>query len=240
MISVILPTYNEKDNIVLLIDSISKVLNEIGDVDYEIIVVDDNSPDGTSILVSEFIKNHTIKNSNKTKLITRVKERGLGTAIKTGIENSNGEYIIIMDTDFSHPPEFITELIKTIKKLDCDTVIASRYIKGGEMIAPKYKYFLSKIFNLIIMKILNIQIRDLTGGFFIIKKSLLNKINFEKVFLGYGDYFYRLFYELKKVNFSFKEIPFKYEKRKTGESKTNTLKMGIDYIKTIFLLLFKK
>ena len=231
MISIILPTFNEKDNIVLLINSISRVFHEIGNNNYEIVIVDDNSPDGTSEIVSQY--NNKDK---KVKLIIRKVEKGLGTAIKTGIENSIGDYILIMDSDLSHPPVFIKEIIRAMRESDLDAVIASRYIKGGSVAASKYKYILSKAMNLMLMIMLNIKIRDLTGGFFIIKKSLLEKVDLEKVFIGYGDYFYRLFYELKKEKYSFKEIPFHYEKRKAGTSKTNTFKMGIDYIKTMFLL----
>jgi len=231
MFSIILPTFNEKDNIGLLIESIFSVLNQSGNNSFEIIVIDDNSPDGTSSVVEKYNKNNP-----QIRLIIRTKERGLATAIKTGILNTKGDYIIIMDTDFSHPPSFIIKLIETIKEGDYDVVIASRYIKGGGMSAPRYKYFLSKLMNNIIMQILDIKIKDLTGGFFIIKKSLLEKLDLDKIFLGYGDYFYRLFYELKKEEYTFKEIPFYYEKRKMGLSKTNTLKMGIDYLKTLFYL----
>lgn len=231
MISVILPTYNEKDNIIHLIDSIIKVFNEISNTTYEIIIVDDSSPDGTSEEVNKYGNRDGI-----IKLITRSKERGLASAIKVGINNSKGDYIIIMDTDLSHPPRFIKKLVDVIKESDADAVIASRYIKGGKMYSKKYKYILSKLMNLIIGIILNLKIKDLTGGFFIIKKSLLENISLEKVFIGYGDYFFRLFFKLRKVNYSFREIPFEYAKRITGESKTQTFQMGLDYLKTMISL----
>lgn len=235
MISIILPTYNERDNIIFLVDSISNVFQELGNNNYEIIIVDDNSPDGTSKIVNDYENK-----DKKVKLITRKTEKGLGTALKMGINNSEGNYVLFMDSDLSHPPVYIKEIIRTLNESNPDAVIASRYIKGGSMAASKYKYILSKAMNLMLMIMLNIKIRDLTGGFFIIKKSLLEKVDLEKVFIGYGDYFYRLFYKLKTEKYSFKEIPFHYEKRKSGSSKTNTFKMGIDYIKTMFLLRFEK
>lgn len=231
MISIILPTYNEKENIVPLIEAIAEVFSQMKKQLFEIIVVDDNSPDGTSEAVNKYL----IKNKN-IKLITRKEDRGLASAIKTGIYGSKGEYIAIMDTDFSHSPEYLRILINTIKENDYDTVIASRYIRGGGMDVKKYKYLLSKLINNILVFVLNIKIRDLTGGFFIIKKSLLEKVDLEKIFVGYGDYFFRLFYELKKIKYSFKELPFKYISRKYGESKTKTFKMGVNYFKTMFLL----
>lgn len=235
MISVILPTYNEKENIVQLVKEIAENLIGNGNKNYEIIIVDDNSPDGTSEEVTKY-KNH----DKNTKLITRKEERGLASAIKTGINNSIGEYIIIMDTDLSHPPEYLGTLISTIKETGVDAVIASRYIKGGSMNSNKFKYLLSKAMNLLLGIILNLNIKDLTGGFFIIKKSLLEKVNLDKVFIGYGDYFFRLFYELKKINHTFKEIPFNYVGRKKGKSKTRTFSMGLDYLKTMISLRFEK
>jgi len=235
MISIILPTYNERDNIIPLMDSIDRTLHDKKINPYEIIVVDDNSPDGTS----EEVKKYSKKNK-KIRLITRKKERGLGSAIKTGIDESKGDYIVIMDTDFSHPPEFLKELINTINGSNLDVVIASRYVKGGEMNAERYKFLLSKALNCTLKIILNIKIKDLTGGYFIIKKSLLNKVNLDNIFKGYGDYFFRLFYKLKKEKYSFREIPFRYERRKYGKSKTKILEMGIKYIKTTILLRLKK
>jgi dolichol-phosphate mannosyltransferase len=234
MISVILPTYNEKDNIIYLINSIIKIFDELGDIQYEIIVVDDNSPDGTS----KEVNNN--KNNENVKVITRRKERGLAGAIKTGIINSTGEHIIVMDTDLSHPPEFIKTLINTLFDLNLDIVIASRYIQGGKMLTSKYKYILSNFMNYLVGIIINLKLKDLTGGFFIMKKSILNSIDIDKVFIGYGDYFFRLFYALKEVRYSYKEIPFTYEHRRSGESKTRTFHMGLEYIKTAFSLRFKK
>lgn len=235
MISIILPTYNEKENIIQLVKQVAQNLLGNENKNYEIIIVDDNSPDETSEEVNKY-KNH----DKNIKLITRKKERGLASAIKTGINNSIGEYIIIMDTDLSHPPEFLGILIHTIKETDLDAVIASRYIKGGSMNSNRLKFLLSKAMNLLLGIILNLNIKDLTGGFFIIKKSLLQKVDLDKVFVGYGDYFFRLFYELKRINYTFKEIPFKYVGRKMGKSKTRTFSMGIDYLKTMVSLRFGK
>jgi len=233
MFSIILPTYNEKDNIVPLINAIIQIFSRFHNISYEIIIVDDNSPDGTSEEILKYFHN------KKVKLITRKNDKGLATAIKDGILNSNGDYILIMDTDFSHPPDFIINLISAIKQDDIDCVIASRYVPGGIMNSNKIKFLLSKLMNLLIGKVLNLRIKDLTGGFFVIKKSLLNNLDYNKVFVGYGDYFYRIFYDLRDIKYSFKEIPFKYIGRKKGISKTNTIKMGIDYINTMFTLRFK-
>ena len=146
----------------------------------------------------------------------------------------------MMDTDLSHPPECLGMLISTIKENSVDVVIASRYIKGGSMDSNKFKYLTSRAMNWLLGVTLKLNIKDLTGGFFIIKKSLLGKVDLDKVLIGYGDYFFRLFYELKKINYTFKEIPFKYVGRKMGKSKTKTFSMGIDYLKTMISLRFGK
>lgn len=222
-ISIILPTYNEKDNIGELIWEINSVFKNSPDL--EIIVIDDDSPDGTAELVKDIAKDQ--ENIN---LIVRTDERGLATALKTGIENSSGDVIIIMDTDFSHPPGTIPNLVENIEL--ADIVVASRYIKGGSMIAPMYKYRLSRLMNWVIKIILGLGINDSTGGFLAVNRNVFDKIDMSKVFsgYGYGDYCFKLFFELKGENVKIKEIPFTYGIRRAGKSKTNLIKVGVNYI----------
>src|SRR3989344_7640290 len=131
MISVILPTYNEKGNIVKLINSIlSNVKN------CEIMVVDDNSPDLTWKDVQK------IKKKN-VKLIRRIKEKGLASAISRGIEESKGNVIVWMDCDLSHPPSLIPELVKKLNKYDI--AVASRYVNGGADKRKFIRVFTSRI-----------------------------------------------------------------------------------------------
>ena len=123
-LSIILPTYNEKNNINILIKKILEILNDVENK--EIIVVDDNSPDGTYLYCKkEFEKN------NQIKLILRQNNRGLANSIGDGIKVSKGKNIIIMDTDLSHDPKLITQIINLNK--DYDIVSCSRYCEGGSM-----------------------------------------------------------------------------------------------------------
>ena len=127
-ISIILSTYNESKNIINIIKSIECVLSNDGR-EAEIVVVDDNSPDGTSKLVQEYVDNNI--NNHKIKLITRKNKYGLSSAIILGIHESIGNIKIIMDSDFSHPPRLIPQILKMITKYNFKLIIASRYMNGG-------------------------------------------------------------------------------------------------------------
>tara|TARA_Y100000310_G_C20701005_1_gene829881 strand:- start:6885 stop:7574 length:690 start_codon:yes stop_codon:yes gene_type:complete len=215
-VSVILPTYNERGNISELCKELTKKIKSAGYAP-EIIVVDDNSPDGTG---------KEAKKLKEVKVIIRT-ERGLGTAILRGIKESSGETIVLMDTDFSHPPELVPMLLRQLK--DADAVFASRYVKGGSMNTDFVQYSLSKLFNYIIKMFLGIQVLDSTGGFFAIKRKAFEGLNIEKIFRGYGDYCFRMLYALKPSKLRIKEMPFAYMPRRYGKSKTNLLKTSILY-----------
>ena len=161
-LSIILPTYNEKNNINILIKKILEILKDVENK--EIIVVDDNSPDGTYLYCKkEFEKN------NQIKLILRQNNRGLANSIGDGIKVSKGKNIIIMDTDLSHDPKLITQIINLNK--DYDIVSCSRYCEGGSM-GNKFHYYCSFSYNLLLKFILSTRIKDNTGGYFCIKKSI--------------------------------------------------------------------
>lgn len=127
MISIIIPTYNEKYNLPLLVNTIFDVLNN-NFLEGNIIIVDDNSPDGTGKVADEL----SIKN-NKIKVIHRKKKEGLSSAVMEGFSHATGEIIGVMDADLSHPPEVIPELVLPILKGESEFVIASRY-KNNEKI----------------------------------------------------------------------------------------------------------
>ncbi len=217
-LSIILPTYNEKNNINVLIKNILEILKNLENK--EVIVVDDNSPDGTYLFCKkEFEKN------NQIKLIFRQSNRGLANSIGEGIKASKGKNIIIMDTDLSHDPKLIPQMINLNK--DYDIVSCSRYCEGGSM-GNKLHYYCSFSYNLLLKFILKTQIKDNTGGYFCIKKNTLDLLPFEKIFYGYGEYFFRLLFFAKKKKKSIIEIPTIYNLRTYGKSKSN-----------FFLLLFK-
>ena len=217
-LSIILPTYNEKNNINVLIKKILEILKDVDNK--EIIVLDDNSPDETYLYCKkEFEKN------NQIKLILRQNNRGLANSIGDGIKIGKGKNIIVMDTDLSHDPKLIPQLINLIK--DYDIVSCSRYCEGGSM-GSKLHYYCSFSYNLLLKFILRTQIKDNTGGYFCIRKKTLDSLPFEKIFYGYGEYFFRLLYFAQVKKKSIIEIPTIYNSRTYGKSKSN-----------FFILLFK-
>ena len=135
-LSIVIPTYNESKNIVKILDSLRLALTR--EMNAEIIVVDDNSPDGTSKTVEEYAKNS--KNHDYSiQIIRRENKRGLSSAIVTGIEHAKGDAVVVMDSDLSHPPQTIPQMIEELQNSDCDIVVASRYVKGGSVSGWPFK-----------------------------------------------------------------------------------------------------
>ena len=218
-LSIILPTYNEKDNIVNLVNQILEVIKNIENK--EIIIVDDNSPDGTYLTCkTAFEKNSEIK------ILLRENNRGLANSIIEGIKASNGKNIIVMDTDFTHDPKMIPQLIYLNKLYDI--ISCSRYCAGGVM-KNKIHFYLSFIFNLLLRIILKTQIQDNLGGYYCIKKTVLDNLPIDKIFFGYGEYFFRLLYFAQKKKYTIVEIPAFYSLRREGKSKSNFLLLLYKY-----------
>ena len=124
-VSIIIPTYNESENIVQVLKSIGEHIPK--DIATDAIVVDDNSPDGTGKVVEDYINDTENKTECTIRVIHRKTKSGLSSAILEGIQHSNGETIVVMDSDFSHPPKIIPQLVEEIKISKYDITIASRY-----------------------------------------------------------------------------------------------------------------
>ena len=228
-ISIILPTYNEKDNIVSLVKTIKKLDLEQS---FEILIIDDNSPDGTY----QFSKDNLLNEQN-VKIVLRKKNRGLAFSIKDGIERSIGNLVIVMDTDFTHDPILIKKMISLSSQYEI--ISGSRYIPGGSMenqLHGKLSYY----YNIMLKFILKTNINDNLGGYFLIRKELLNKLEFDKIFYGYGEYFFRLLYFSKIKKAKIIEIPAVYKQRLHGKSKSNFLAMLFKYFYAAVKLRFIK
>lgn len=230
-ITVILPTYNERENITPLVSEIETILTAKR-IPREIIIVDDESPDGTGDIAE-----HISKEKENITVIKNKKRIGLARSILEGIKASTSDVIVVMDSDGSHPPKVVAQLIEGLD--EAELCLASRYIKGGEMEAPGYKYQLSKLLNQAIDATLCLGVKDSTGGFFAVKKEALNQVILEDVFTGYGEYFFKLLYEMKSKEVKIKSIPFKYKLRKFGKTKTNVFLMGGKYLLTAIYLRIK-
>jgi len=227
-VSVILPTYNERENVIELIEVIIAELSPL-DMEREIIVVDDNSPDNTGKVVQD-----RFSDDESVEVFIRTKEKGLATAIRYGIEKSTGDIIAVMDSDFNHDPKLLPQMVKFLDYYD--VIVGSRFTLGGGM-ENTFRYRGSFVYNIFIRIILRTQIQDNLSGFFSIGRKKLFSLNFDRIFFGYGDYFFRLLFYAQRREFKILEVPVFYQLRKYGKSKTNLISIFIRY--SIALLKFR-
>ncbi len=228
-ISIIIPTYNESQNILNVLKSIGDIIPK--NILTQAIVVDDNSPDGTGKIVEDYLKNVKKIAGYTVDIIHRTAKNGLSSAILSGIQRATGETIVVMDSDLSHPPQIIPKMIETLKQYQCDMVIASRYITGGQINGwNKKRKFLSKIATFIAKKGLGVKTNDPMSGFFAFKKGILKGLSFDAI--GY-----KILLEIlvKKRGLSVKEIPYTFQNRKLGSSKLDS-SIVIDFIKSVWKL----
>jgi len=228
-VSIVIPTYNERNNIVALIQSITKILDK-SLIKFEIIIVDDNSPDNTY----SHIKSHYLHDS-RIRPFVRNKNRCLAKAILFGIMKTKWSIIIGMDADFNHPPSLIPKLISSLHH--ADFAVASRFIKGGGMKEP-IRYYLTYIFNLFLKYILGFPILDNLSGFYAIKKPVLMKLHLEYIYQGYGEYHLRLLKSIQNQGLRIVQIPVKYGYRKYGQSKSHLIFLFFRYLQIAFQLTF--
>ncbi len=236
--SIVLPTYDERGNIVRLIEALRKEVP----APLEIIVVDDNSPDGTSQAVSEYIAAHP---GEETRIETRYTDRGLTNSISRGIELSTGDIICWMDCDFSHPPADMAKLVSLVREGKAEIAVASRYITGGQY-KSGLKWFgadetamgvlLSRLINWFIRVALDPRFHDYTSGFIAVRATTLRSLM--PLYGDYGEYFMDLMYRAIKKGHTFLEIPFVSPPRTYGVSKTGTsfrqlFRRGVKYIRVI-------
>ena len=225
-VSVILPTYNEADNIVGLVEEILR--NFPSDVEPEILVVDDDSPDKTH----EVAKNAFAVNRN-VRVILRTEDRGFAKSIRAGIEQATGDLIIVMDTDFTHDPVEIPRMIHIARVYDI--VSGSRFCAGGNMQDRKH-YLASLAYNWLLRAVLHTQLQDNLGGYFIMKREKLLLLPLDQIFYGYGEYFFRLLYFAQRSGFKIVEIPAIYRLRTYGASKSSFLRMLFSYSRAAMIL----
>ena len=209
-ILVISPTYNEVDNIQSFINSVFSINN------LSLLVIDDNSPDGTA----EIVKSNMIKNK-KLHLISRKQKLGLGTAYLEGFKwfsNSNYDFCVQMDSDFSHTFKDLEKLLKYRKT--ADLIIGSRYVPGGSTKGWSiYRRLLSKYANKLSKTVLNSNIRDLTGGFKILNRKVIAEIlNSKPTSNGYT-FQIEVNNFIEKKGFKIIEIPITFVERELGKSK---------------------
>ena len=228
-VSIIIPTYNESENIIQVLKSIGEHIPK--DIATEAIVVDDNSPDGTGKVVEDYINDTQNKTGYTVGVIHRKTKSGLSSAILDGIQHSTGETVVIMDSDFSHPPKIIPQLVEEIKTSKCDIVIASRFVPGGAINGWSTKRkLISKTAKGIAKAGLGVNESDPMSGFFAFKRKILDGIKFDAI--GY-----KMLLEIlvKTKGAKVKEIPYTFTDRTRGSSKLDSSTM-LDYVKSVWRL----
>jgi len=228
-VSIIIPTYNESENIIQVLKSIGENIQK--DILTEAIVVDDNSPDGTGKIVEDYINDAQSKTGYTIGVIHRKKKSGLSSAILDGIQHSGGETVVVMDSDFSHPPKIIPQLIEEIKTSKYDIAIASRYTEGGGVSGWSTKRKLISKGATGIAKVgLGVNESDPMSGFFAFNRNILEGIKFDAI--GY-----KMLLEIlvKTKGAKVKEIPYTFTDRTRGSSKLDSSTM-LDYVKSVWRL----
>jgi dolichol-phosphate mannosyltransferase len=228
-LSIVLPTYNESQNIVRMLNSIAETLPE--DTAAEIIVVDDNSPDGTADIASRHAKNILSYKKLNVEVVRRQSKLGLSSAILAGVQSANGDIILAMDGDFSHPPHIIPHIIESLLNSNYDIVIASRYVKGGSVIGwPFKRRLMSRGATKIAQYGLGIEVKDPVSGFFAFRRHIIQGLKFDA--LGY-----KMLLELlvKAKGARVKEVPYTFTNRRAGTSKLGASVM-LDYIRAVWHL----
>lgn len=212
---VVIPTYNEAENLQPMISALFSLYPE----GLNILVVDDNSPDGTG----EIADNLQQEYPGKIEVIHRSGKLGLGSAYIRGFQfglSQGYEMIGQMDADFSHPPEKIKELTEAVSG-GADVALGSRYIPGGSLDKdwPAWRKFLSGFGNLYARTILNLPIKDVTGGFKVWSRRMLEKMPLGRIRSNGYIFQVEMIYVATKLGCVTKEIPFYFADRKLGESK---------------------
>lgn len=221
-ISIIITTFNEAGNIKKLIAALIKAIPK--KCNYEIIVADDNSPDGTSRIVVDYAKK-----DKRVVCFTRVGYRGVLSAILDAISISRGKYFLTMDADFSHPPEAVARIIANLDGYDM--VVGSRYCKGGGIDAPLLHKIATVSLNQALKWTLSpfIPVNDFTGVFHAIDKDKFAKLKIQPT-AKWGEFDIEWIYRAYKAGWKIKEVPFFYKYRTEGETKSGGLfKYGTIY-----------
>ena len=204
-ISIVLATFNERENI---LDTIDAIFTHLGDA-VEVIVVDDDSPDQTWHLAQEL-------KHPRVKVIRRVGTRGLASAFNRGILESRGEVVGWMDADMCMPPAMLPGMVALLDRFD--VVIGSRYAPGGKDDRQALRVVASRLINSLATLVLGHGIRDYDSGFCVVRRSIFDKVSL--IPTGYGAYFMEFLYNCRRKGLTVHEVPYVFRDRQKGISKS--------------------
>ncbi|KAI9266832.1 dolichol-phosphate mannosyltransferase [Phascolomyces articulosus] len=219
--SVLLPTYNERENLPIITWLLARTFTQ-ENVDWEVVIIDDGSPDGTQEVAKELQK---VYGEDHIQLRPRAGKLGLGTAYVHGLQFATGNYVIIMDADFSHHPKFIPQMIRLQAQHNYDIVSGTRYQPGGGVYGWDLKRKLvSRGANYLATLMLRPKSSDLTGSFRLYKKDVLYQLINATISKGYV-FQMEMIVRARQFNYTVGEVPITFVDRVYGESK-----MGLNEI----------
>ncbi len=210
-LAIVIPTYNESENIVALVNGIL----DLG-LDTSLIIVDDNSPDGTGRLADELARKHA-----RVQVIHRPAKLGLGSAHIAGMKaalDADAPYVVTMDADFSHHPRYLPDVVDSLDEFD--VVIGSRYVAGGgttHCTVPRRA--LSRGANLFARSVLSLQAGDATAGFRGYRQAVLRSIPLDEIVSDGYSFLIEMLYRCERHGWRVGEVPILFENRQRGASK---------------------
>ncbi|HQY23870.1 MAG TPA: polyprenol monophosphomannose synthase [Thermoflexales bacterium] len=210
-VTVVLPTYNEAENVTLL-------LPELLALPLSVLVVDDNSPDGTGNIASEWASREP-----RVSVLRRPGKLGLGTAYVAGFERAladGAEGVLTMDADFSHHPRYIPAILAAAEH--ADVVIGSRYIPGGDVLYPFHRRFLSKTANFVARAALGLRAHDCTAGFRLYRAAVLRKVPIGRIRSSGYSFLVEMLTCAQRTGIRIAEVPIIFADRERGVSKISS------------------
>jgi dolichol-phosphate mannosyltransferase len=228
-LTVVIPTYNERDRLAELVGRLFAAA-DAARVALELVVVDDNSPDGTGQVADELAQQYRLR------VVHRAGKLGLGTAVVAGFDVASAEIVGVMDADFSHPPELVPVLLKALREAGADVVVASRYIPGGSTPNWPFKRKLMSRFACLLARPLS-PIRDAASGFFVIRHSIAKQVRIKA-----GGFKICLELIVRGWPTKLVELPYRFDDRELGESKMSTREAAgyLFQLKDLMLLRWSK
>lgn len=223
-VSVILPTYNEAENIAAVIELLRAALDSP-----EIIVVDDDSPDDT----------WRIAQASGVQVIRRTQARGLASAIKAGIDAATGDVVVWMDCDLSMPPRTVPLLVNAITAGGADIAVGSRYAPGGRDVRPWLRTFTSRLINGFATLLLPVKVKDYDSGFLAVRRDVFSVVPLSDQ--GYGEYCIEFLCMAGLNGYRITEVGFEFTDRMMGQSKTaaglfSFFRLGLQYARRVLAI----
>jgi dolichol-phosphate mannosyltransferase len=224
---VVIPTYDEAENVSLIVP---RVLEQQPDI--EVLVVDDNSPDGTGKIADEMAETN-----ERVHVLHRAEKQGLGPAYRAGLQHAldlGADFVVQMDADFSHPPETLPEMLAGMEEYD--VVLGSRYLDGITVVNwPIERILLSYFGNMYARAITRLPVSDTTGGFRCIRRDLLLRMDFDRIRSNGYAFQIEMNYRFVKHGARIKEIPFFFLDRTRGTSKMD-VRIGLEALWVVWWL----